>query len=104
MIGGATRIPRIRYMVRHYFGGKEPYNNGDDKYIDEGVAKGAVVEGGFISGAIDIDERILLRDSTSISIGVATQSLLSLLLSKPVMSVLIEKDTKYPVNKATRLY
>ena len=47
MIGGSTRIPRIKDMVKTYFNGKELHTNLNP---DEAVAYGAAVQAAILCG------------------------------------------------------
>ncbi len=47
LVGGSTRIPKIRQLVKEYFNGKEP-NTGINP--DEAICYGAAVQGGVICG------------------------------------------------------
>lgn len=47
LVGGSTRIPKIRELIRDFFDGKEP-NSGINP--DEAVAYGAAVQGGILGG------------------------------------------------------
>jgi len=47
LVGGSTRIPKIRQLVKNFFNGKEP-NTGINP--DEAIAYGAAVQGGIICG------------------------------------------------------
>jgi len=47
LVGGSTRIPKIRQLVKDFFNGKEP-NTGINP--DEAVAYGAAVQGGIMCG------------------------------------------------------
>ena len=47
LVGGSTRIPKIRELIREFFDGKEP-NSGINP--DEAVAYGAAVQGGILGG------------------------------------------------------
>eukprot|EP00585_Thalassiosira_rotula_P007608 CAMPEP_0196146306 /NCGR_PEP_ID=MMETSP0910-20130528/22705_1 /TAXON_ID=49265 /ORGANISM="Thalassiosira rotula, Strain GSO102" /LENGTH=458 /DNA_ID=CAMNT_0041408477 /DNA_START=30 /DNA_END=1402 /DNA_ORIENTATION=+ len=47
LVGGSTRIPRVRELVREFFGGKEP---GAGINPDESVAVGAAIQGSILSG------------------------------------------------------
>jgi heat shock protein 5 len=46
-VGGSTRIPKVRALVKSFFNGKEP-NTGINP--DEAIAYGAAVQGGIICG------------------------------------------------------
>lgn len=47
LVGGSTRIPKIRQLVKEWFNGKEP-NTGINP--DEAICYGAAVQGGVICG------------------------------------------------------
>jgi heat shock protein 5 len=47
LVGGSTRIPKIRQLVKEFFNGKEP-NTGINP--DEAICYGAAVQGGVICG------------------------------------------------------
>jgi len=47
LVGGSTRIPKVRSLIRDFFNGKEP-NTGINP--DEAIAYGAAVQGGIICG------------------------------------------------------
>lgn len=47
LVGGSTRIPKVRQLVKDFFNGKEP-NTGINP--DEAIAYGAAVQGGIICG------------------------------------------------------
>jgi len=81
LVGGMTRMPRIKAKVREIFG-KEP-NQGVNP--DEVVAIGAAIQGGVIHGEV---EEVLLLDVTPLSLGVETQG--------NVMTKIIEKNTTIP--------
>jgi len=84
LVGGQTRTPAIQEAVKNLFG-KEA-----NKTInpDEVVAMGAAIQAGIIGG--DAKE-VLLLDATPLSLGIETLG--------SVNTVLIPKNTIYPVNK-----
>jgi heat shock protein 5 len=47
LVGGSTRIPKVRQLVKDFFNGKEP-NLGINP--DEAMAYGAAVQGGILMG------------------------------------------------------
>ena len=47
LVGGSTRIPKVRHLVQDFFKGKEPNTSINP---DEAVAYGAAVQGGIICG------------------------------------------------------
>ena len=63
LVGGSTRIPRIRQLLQEFFGGKQPSNGVDP---DEAVVRGAAINTAVYRGDIDA----LLIDNISHSLGV----------------------------------
>jgi molecular chaperone DnaK len=85
LVGGMTRMPRVRQRVEEIFG-KEPHRGVNP---DEVVALGAAVQGGVITGEV---EDVLLLDVTPLSLGVETQG--------GVSTKIIEKNTTIPTTKS----
>jgi len=46
-VGGSTRIPKVRQLLKEFFNGKEPSH---DVNPDEAVAFGATVQAGILTG------------------------------------------------------
>ena len=68
LIGGSTKIPKIKKMIRCIFD-KEPYTNINP---DEAVASGAAILAAKLSGSENKDiENILIKDITPFTLGIA---------------------------------
>jgi len=84
LVGGQTRMPKIQEAVKEFFQ-KEPNKSINP---DEVVAIGAAIQGAIIGG--DAKE-VLLLDATPLSLGIETFG--------NVNTILIPKNTIYPVSK-----
>ncbi len=85
LVGGSTRIPRVREITKEIFN-KEPNKSVNP---DEVVAIGAAIQGAILSG--DVEEQMVLLDVTPLSLGVETLG--------GVMTKLIERNTTIPTEK-----
>ncbi len=85
LVGGMTRMPKVRELVKELFG-KEP-NKGVNP--DEVVAIGAAIQGGVLAGDV---KDVLLLDVTPLSLGIETLG--------GVMTKLIERNTTIPTRKS----
>ncbi|KAG6620981.1 hypothetical protein I3842_13G095600 [Carya illinoinensis] len=89
LVGGSTRIPKIRELLQEFFGGKELCKRINP---DEAVAYGAAVQAAILNreGGRKVKD-ILCLDVTPLSLGLETAG--------EVMSVLIPRNTTIPVKK-----
>lgn len=68
LVGGSTRIPRIRELLKEMFRGKEPSQGINP---DEAVAIGAAISAGMLSGAGGLED-VRLADVCPFTIGIET--------------------------------
>ena len=66
LVGGSTRIPKVRALVKELFR-REPHT---DLNPDEVVALGAAVQAHILSGGSEATENMLLLDVTPLSLGI----------------------------------
>ena len=93
LVGGSTRIPKIREMLSSFFNGKELCQSIN---ADEAVAYGAAVQAAILSGnSDDKTDGILLLDVNPLSLGVETAG--------GIMTVIIPRGTTIP-NKKTQTF
>jgi len=85
LVGGLTRMPAVRELVRRYFA-KDPRK---DINPDECVAVGAAIQGGVLGGEV---RDILLLDVTPLSLGVETKG--------AIFTRVIDRNTTIPCEKA----
>jgi L1 cell adhesion molecule like protein len=91
MVGGSSRIPRIRHLLTEYFNGKKL---NDSVNPDEAVAYGAAVQAHILTKGDTKDDRtseLLLLDVAPLSLGIETAG--------GVMTPLIKRNTTIPTKK-----
>src|ERR671919_524379 len=67
LVGGSTRMPIVRNLVKELTGGKDPHQGVNP---DEVVAVGAAIQAGVLRGEV---KDVLLLDVTPLSLGVETK-------------------------------
>ena len=85
LVGGMTRMPKVKEQVEKFFG-KKPHEGVNP---DEVVAIGASIQGGVLAG--DVND-VLLLDVTPLSLGIETLG--------GVSTKVIEKNTTIPTKKS----
>ncbi|CAN6230077.1 unnamed protein product [Urochloa humidicola] len=89
LVGGSTRIPKVRQLLKDYFDGKEPSSGVNP---DEAVAYGAAIQGSILSGEIDANTKdVVVLDVTPLTLGIETAG--------GVMTSLIPRNTVVPTKK-----
>jgi L1 cell adhesion molecule like protein len=93
MIGGSTRIPKIRDLVKDFFNGKQLRV---DINPDEAIASGAAIQAAILSGQMDNTlDGLILVDVTPLSLGIEAEN--------GKMSVIIDRNSTVPCSK-TKIY
>lgn len=88
LVGGSTRIPKIRDLLREFFNNKELNQSINP---DEAVAYGAAVQGAILTQGNTMSKNILLLDVTPLSLGIETAG--------NVMTKMIQRNTTIPCKK-----
>jgi heat shock protein 5 len=85
LVGGSTRIPKVRELLKKFFDGKELRL---DVNPDEAIAYGAAVQAAILARTI---EEVIVVDVTPLSLGIETVG--------GVMAVIIPRNTPVPTEK-----
>ncbi|MBD3730111.1 MAG: molecular chaperone DnaK [Sphingomonadales bacterium] len=85
LVGGMTRMPKVREVVEEFFG-KKPHTGVNP---DEVVAMGAAIQAGVLQGDV---KDVLLLDVTPLSLGIETLG--------GIMTRMIDRNTTIPTKKS----
>ena len=89
LVGGSTRIPKIKDMVKEYFN----KNPSQTIHPDEAVAYGAAYQAASIENVLDEGyEKLILVDVVPLSLGIA--------VGGEIMNTVIKRNTPIPIDKS----
>ena len=89
LVGGMTRMPKVREVVEEFFG-KKPHTGVNP---DEVVAMGAAIQAGVLQGDV---KDVLLLDVTPLSLGIETLG--------GIMTKMIDRNTTIPAPVSAESY
>ena len=92
MVGGSSRIPRVRQLLSDYFNGKKL---NDSVNPDEAVAYGAAVQAHILTGGSEKTQDVILLDVAPLSLGLETAG--------GIMTAVIKRNSTVP-KKATQTF
>lgn len=90
MVGGMTRVPIVRYNVERYFNKDANCSVNPDNVVSIGTS----IQGYMLLNSKSIQDKLLLIDRTSLSIGLETTG--------GIMDVLIPRGTIIPIKKTKK--
>lgn len=88
LVGGSTRIPKVKELLEEYFGGKKASQGINP---DEAVAFGAAVQGGILTKEAGTED-VVLTDVNPLTLGIETTG--------GVMTKIIPRNTNIPTRKS----
>jgi len=92
LVGGSTRIPKIRDMISSYFDNK---NINKTVNVDEAVTCGAAVQAAILSGNVSEKTKDMIISDViphSIGIGIVKNN-------EEIMDVIIERNSSFPIKR-----
>ncbi|RPB29521.1 heat shock protein 70 [Terfezia boudieri ATCC MYA-4762] len=88
LVGGSTRIPKVKALLEEFFGGKQASQSINP---DEAVAYGAAIQGGILSKE-EGTKGLLLTDVNPLTLGIETTG--------GVMTKIIPRNSNIPTRKS----
>ncbi len=89
LVGGSSRIPKVRELIKKYFNGHEPLRSiNPDQAIAEGAAIEAAIHSGVHNGHLD---QLLLMDSQPHTLGIK--------IDEDTMVSIVHRNTAIPIKK-----
>ncbi|XP_052130402.1 heat shock 70 kDa protein-like [Frankliniella occidentalis] len=93
LVGGSTRIPKVRSLLSAMFGGRELRQSINP---DEAVAYGAAVRAAMLAGDAELNNLVKLKDVTPLSLGTN--------IIGGRMSVIIPRNSPIPCQRTETYY